>query len=235
MPLDVARIRKYLKDFDLRGLFLDLGWDRPESKTLAVMVEERELCLSAIAQKRGMVAFLCPASDGEAIAPYPLRRKIEQQVAKSVHEHFVIFIDSAKTTQVWQWVKREAGRPAACREHAYHRNQPGDALIQKLQTLEVTLEEEEKLTILDAAGKAKAAFDVDKITKRFYDRFQKEHAAFLKFIKGIPSEENRGWYASLMLNRLMFVYFIQKKGFLDGDQNYLRNRLQVMQAAQRQG
>ena len=29
-----------------------------------------------------------------------------------------------------------------------------------------------------------------------------------------------------MLNRLMFVYFIQKKGFLDGDPDYLRNRLQ---------
>jgi hypothetical protein len=28
-----------------------------------------------------------------------------------------------------------------------------------------------------------------------------------------------------MLNRLMFVYFIQRKGFLDGDHNYLRNRL----------
>ena len=28
-----------------------------------------------------------------------------------------------------------------------------------------------------------------------------------------------------MLNRLMFVYFIQRKGFLDGDRDYLRNRL----------
>jgi hypothetical protein len=33
------------------------------------------------------------------------------------------------------------------------------------------------------------------------------------------------WYASVMLNRLMFVYFIQRKGFLDGDRDYLRNRL----------
>ena len=32
-----------------------------------------------------------------------------------------------------------------------------------------------------------------------------------------------------MLNRLMFVYFIQKKGFLDGDTDYLRNRLRMMQ------
>ena len=29
-----------------------------------------------------------------------------------------------------------------------------------------------------------------------------------------------------MLNRLMFIYFIQKKGFLDDDIDYLRNKLQ---------
>jgi len=32
-----------------------------------------------------------------------------------------------------------------------------------------------------------------------------------------------------MLNRLMFVYFIQKKGFLDNDPDYLRHRLLAMQ------
>jgi hypothetical protein len=39
------------------------------------------------------------------------------------------------------------------------------------------------------------------------------------------------WYTSLMLNRLMFVYFIQKKGFLDGDTDYLRHRLAMVQQA----
>jgi hypothetical protein len=32
-----------------------------------------------------------------------------------------------------------------------------------------------------------------------------------------------------MLNRMMFVYFIQKKSFLDNDPDYLRNRLRMMQ------
>src|SRR5262249_22479321 len=68
-------------------------------------------------------------------------------------------------------------------------------------------------------------FDVERVTKRFYDRFQKEHAAFLKFIAGITESADREWYASVMLNRLMFVYFVQRKGFLDGDHDYLRNRL----------
>jgi len=33
-----------------------------------------------------------------------------------------------------------------------------------------------------------------------------------------------------MLNRLMFIYFIQKKGFLDDDPNYLENRLRQTHA-----
>jgi hypothetical protein len=74
-------------------------------------------------------------------------------------------------------------------------------------------------------GRVRQAFDVDRVTKRFYDLFKTEHAAFLAFIEGIPGQADREWYASVMLNRLMFVYFIQKQGFLDGDRDYLRNRL----------
>jgi hypothetical protein len=33
------------------------------------------------------------------------------------------------------------------------------------------------------------------------------------------------WYVSVMINRLMFIYFVQKKGFLDGDQDYLKQKL----------
>ncbi|MEQ8226386.1 MAG: DNA methyltransferase, partial [Candidatus Eremiobacterota bacterium] len=40
---------------------------------------------------------------------------------------------------------------------------------------------------------------------------------------------DKEWYASVMLNRLMFVYFIQKKSFLDNDPDYLRNRLKMLQ------
>jgi hypothetical protein len=70
-----------------------------------------------------------------------------------------------------------------------------------------------------------AAFDVEKLTKKFYDLFKKEHDAFLKLVSGIPTEHFERWYASVMLNRLMFIYFIQKKEFLGGDLNYLKNKL----------
>ncbi|MBI3304356.1 MAG: Eco57I restriction-modification methylase domain-containing protein, partial [Deltaproteobacteria bacterium] len=190
-----------------------------------VVVEGQTFTLTAIAEKRGMVAFTCvPPGDGR-IPDYPTRRKIERQVGNSVHEHLIIYTDAAKTTQIWQWVKREAGRPTACREHTYQRHQPGDALMQKLQAIAFSLDEEESLTIVHVSSRARAAFDVDRVTKRFYDRFKAEHDAFLTFLKGIPDEEMQRWYASVMLNRLMFIYFIQKKGFLDNDTSYLRSRL----------
>jgi tRNA1(Val) A37 N6-methylase TrmN6 len=63
------------------------------------------------------------------------------------------------------------------------------------------------------------------LTKHFYDRFKVEHAAFFKSIIGVTDEATRQWYASVMLNRLMFIYFLQWNGFLNEDKNYLRSKL----------
>ncbi|MFO0051345.1 MAG: ATP-binding protein, partial [Dolichospermum sp.] len=42
--------------------------------------------------------------------------------------------------------------------------------------------------------------------------------------------KDANWYASVVLNRLMFIYFLQKKGFLDhGNTNYLQDKLKVSQ------
>ncbi len=148
-----------------------------------------------------MVAFLHCPSNPRGLPDYSTRRKIERQVAKSVFEHLLIYIDGAKTTQIWQWVKREPGKPTACREHAYHQGQTGDSLIQKLQVIAFSLEEEETLSLPDVTTRTRKAFDVARITKRFYDIFQKEHAAFLKFLKGIPDKDLQRWYVSVMLNQ----------------------------------
>jgi len=228
MSLNATRARQLLAVGDLRKLFVEeLGWDR-HSAPLQVTIGNASVSLAALAHKRGMVAYQCAAPEGGRLPDYAERRKIEHQVAKSAHEHLIVFTDAKAETYIWQWVKREPGKPAACREHAFHKSQSGDALLQKLQAVAFTLEEEEQLSLTDVTQRARSGFDVEKVTKRFYDRFQKEHAAFLKFIAGITERADHEWYASVMLNRLMFVYFIQRKGFLDGDHDYLRNRLKRM-------
>lgn len=220
-----------LTQFDLDPLFVDdLGWDRYASTPQSVSLDGVQYVLQGVAEKRGMVALRCEPSGGNGELPsYRIRRKLETQARKVAHEHIVIYSDSGHRSQVWQWVKREPGRPVACREHVFTQGQTGEGLLQKLRLITFELDEEEDLTIAAVAGRVRRAFDVDRVTKRFYDRFQEEHGAFLGFIEGIEHYADREWYASVMLNRLMFVYFIQKKGFLDNDPDYLRNRLQRMQ------
>ena len=231
MTLNQSRVREHLKNFEFENLFVEeLGWDRLRRQPLVISLDADEFTLETIAEKRGMVAFLCDTKNVGAGTPdYRVRRKIENQVRRTAHEHLIIYVDRARQAQIWQWVRREPGRPAACREHTYQAGQPGDALVQKLEAISFSLEEEEALSIATVAGRARRAFDVERVTKRFYDRFQTEHGVFLSFIQGIQTQGDREWYCSLMLNRLMFVYFVQKKGFLDGDSDYLRNRLRLMQ------
>ncbi len=223
--LDRNRVRNHLENFDLRLLFIEeLGWDHGGTDTEAT-VAGTTFVLEAIAHKRGMVAYQCVAETDKAFPAHPVRQKIEKAVAKSVREHIIVYAPPDRSTHYWQWVKREPGQPDRPRQHIYHLQQSGEALIQKLEQLVFTLDEEDDLTIVDVSGRVHEAFDIERVTKRFYDRFKKEHHAFLGFIEGIENVADREWYASLMLNRMMFIYFIQKRGFLDNNTDYLHNRL----------
>lgn len=73
-----------------------------------------------------------------------------------------------------------------------------------------------------------SSVDAEKVTRRFFERFRTEHAALRDAIQGVADEDARTWYASVLLNRLMFLYFLQQKGFLDGDRQYLAGRLRAV-------
>ncbi len=233
MQFTTQETRQYLKESEFEDLFTQvLGWDN-HSQTLPVIVDETKYVLTALAEKHGMAVYECPQmTEKQPFPDYATRRKIQRQVAKASHENFIIYTNAEKTIQIWQWVKRQRGRPDACREHRYETWQSGDSLIQKLKSIVFTLDEEDdgNIFIGDVTGRVLAAFDVERVTRRFYDHFKREHDAFLKFLTGIPDEDMQKWYVSVMLNRLMFIYFIQKKGFLNNDINYLRNKLTEMQS-----
>jgi hypothetical protein len=233
MPANAANIRRCLRDFEFANLFVEeLGWNRYPSRPLAITTTVPTFTLRPVAEKGGFVVFRCdPGPDGGVPIDRD-RQKIDRQAARTHHEHMIIYVDAARTIQIWQWVRRELGRPIQRREFTYRRGQTGEDLVQRLLGISFDLEEEEKKKagIVVVIDKVRKTFDVDRVTKKFYDRFKVERGAFASFIAGIGSLGDQDWYASVMLNRLMFVYFIQKKSFLDSDENYLRRRLEQVQA-----
>ncbi len=235
MPLNRTAVARYLRERRFTDLFIEeLGWDEARTPPLEVQVDGQTYRLHPIAQKRGLIALAAspelPISrkvGNSGLPPYALRRKIETQVARRYREHIIVFSDEAGEAQVWQWVRREQGQPLQSREHTFHRGQSGEALIQKLETIRFSLEQEDDLSLVDVVGQVRAAFNVERATRKFFQEFKRQHDAFQKFLQGIPDADLQSWYVSVMLNRLMFIYFIQKKGFLDGDADYLRHKLEA--------
>ena len=232
MTLDRQRTERHLTSGDLQTLFVEeLGWDNPAVRyPEEIEADGQHFSLIPVAEKRGVRIFRC-----NEIPDRPLRRKIEKEITQRTFEHLIIFLDADTQQQIWQWVAREKGKPDAFREHRWRIDQSPAPLLQKLDHITFSLEEEEALTLAGTTLRLRDAFDREKITKKFYDAFKKQHDRFLGFIKGLTNTADRQWYASLMLNRLMFVYFIQKKGFLDGDIHYLRNRLTQVRDTQGEG
>ncbi|NCR21346.1 MAG: ATP-binding protein [Microcystis aeruginosa L111-01] len=232
MSLNFSRTRDLLSNFQFGELFIEeLGWSHPRGKkSFPVTIENQEYNCQRIAEVSGVVVLEVSRED---IPDSQTRQEIQRQVTERIAENLLIFVDSKRTRSLWYWVKRE-GSKSYIRDHLYIKGQPGDLFLGKLAelVLDITDFEDGEPSVVEIAKLLQKGFDIEKITKKFYQEFQREHLQFLPFIQGIDRESDRKWYTSVILNRLMFVYFLQRKGFIDNDFNYLQNQLQ---ASQRRG
>jgi hypothetical protein len=230
MSLNVARTRELLEGFDFQKLFIEeLGWSNPVTpKSTASESNGFTFKRRQIAHLAGVVVLEIDAPD-TALPDAKTRAAISKEISKLHHENLLIFVDAPRTKSLWYWVKRD-GAKTYPRDHLYVKGQPGDLFLSKLASMVVDISELDakgNIPVAEVALRLKKALDVERVTKRFYREFQEQHIAFLEMIEGIADERQRRWYASVLLNRLMFIYFLQRKYFLDGgDTRYLQEKLE---------
>jgi hypothetical protein len=223
-----TQIATRLEEFDFDGLFNQLGWLSPIDRLpRAIEVDGTEFLRKQVAHLSGVVVFEITSPDGK-IPDRNTRRRVHTVISKLVHENVLIFVDTDRTQSLWLWVKREKGK-TELREHDYFRGQPVDLMLSKLVRINFELtdfdDEGNPPPIVEVARRLQHSLDIEKVTKKFYGEFQTQHIEFLKHIHGISDERDKRWYASVILNRLMFVYFLQRKSFVDNDDEYLQKKL----------
>ena len=212
---------------DFTGLFVEeLGWDRPKAggRQVSVSTDEGDLPLSEVATFHGISIWTCPEVPSSRV-----QRQVDRQLRSESTERVVIFADAHH--QVWRWPQSKDASGAGTSRLVAHEHWVGrdnEALRQRLQLISIGLDED--ISVLELARRLRKAFDSDKVTKSFYSKFSAQHRDLVAAISGIEeaSKAERPlarWYGSLLLNRLMFIYFMQRKGFLDNDPDYLRNRM----------
>lgn len=235
--LDFPAFEKHLKSFDFQRLFLEvLGWNRPGAGRDWQSDQAGDTAYShrTVAELGGVVAIQVVVDGGWPDEAQ--RLKVWRHVAHSHAENLLIFTNqqTGASQSQWYWVKRdkhpETGKPRlTSRRHDYFRGQPVDLFASKLQAMVVELSELDtagRLPVLEAARRIQSALDVQTTTKKFFNAYEQQHLALLQHIEGIANDRDKRWYASVLLNRLMFVWFLQKKFFLDGGNgDYLRTKL----------
>ena len=232
-----ATFNQYIKEIDFKGLFItEMGWNRfhGQADIQPIEIDGTEYRMKTIAERNGFQIIICPVN---TIPTTSVCRKIDFKLRKNANDYICIFY--IPNSEHHQWIapiKTVEKRDIVTVE--YETADKADFLFSKIDALSFDLAE--TTTIVDVKERIQGTFAVnsEKITKDFYAGFKKEHKAFADFITGIDDHivakdnRNKQWYTSVMLNRLMFCYFIQKKGFLDGDFDYLQRKLKWVRKEQ---
>ena len=215
---------RLLQKADFQLLFRKMGWDNPNNRS-PVDVQGSRLRPVPVADKRGVTAWRvdCPAG----LPQRSEQHRVIRQLRRRSRDQLVVFV--AADRHLWQWPEqRPSGVGYRLVDHTYPVHAPTDALLQRLEQATFTIAEEQTLSSSAVLTRVRRSFNADKVTKSFYREFQKHHKTFTTKIEGLSTRKECRWYASVLLNRLMFVYFIQQKRFMGNDQNYLRNRLHMV-------
>jgi len=228
--LNIESVRRLLQLFDFKKLFVEeLGWSNPPSnKIINETIKEVSFAGKPIAELSGAVVFEITTPNGDVPDPKQ-RQTIAKEIQKQHFENVLIFVDKDRKQSIWHWLKNQ-DKKMLSREHFFFRHQPGDGFIAKIASLVVDISEFDKegnIAIAEVANRIKSALDIERVVKKFFRDYQTEYLVFLDLIEGIENEADRKWYASVILNRLMFIYFLQKKMFLDnGNTDYLNQKLE---------
>jgi len=233
----VENLLKPLTLDNLKKLFWEeLNYNR-SAKTLS-MADFREAIKGSLAEPPQLFAT---AGDGEEFHIIYLRFKKEKLllteeraiVNKMIKQHpYSLFIFSNAAQNLWHFTNvrlpdkdKDPDDPIKrklIRRIVIGQDENLKTAISRISLLEINTEMDEKQAALEIQHQHDEAFDVEKVTKQFYDQYK---ALFKILWKDLLNQiGDSRWshdYALQILNRLMFLYFIQRKRWIGNDPDWL--------------
>ncbi len=224
--------RQVLDTYNAEGLqatFIEqLGWLAPQQQSLKLAVGDEIITVSVKAQIAG-AAVIEVVETGSPSTHW--HKRVDSELRKHFSERLTRFSNTSGDS--WYWPKKLAsGAISYDRLETKHGKLP-DFLAQRLAGLEFTPKDHStpgKVSPNEVRNRIRGQFESSKVTSDFFKKFKEKHEFLKSEIRGLPDDQTASSYSTLILNRLMFVYFLQKKEFLNRDPNYLKNCLRRVQA-----
>jgi hypothetical protein len=153
------------------------------------------------------------------------RRAVHRALAATYIENLLIYVTSDDQQATFVWARQRARNKVEMRALPYAVGSPARTTIEQLGKLAFTVEELTlvgKTPVTAVTDKLNAAFDVEAVTKGFFSNYQRVFNRLQKEL--YQSTKDSCWahdYALQILNRLMFLYFVQHKGWLGDDKGFM--------------
>jgi len=153
-----------------------------------------------------------------------VERPIVEHTLHKLHP-YALFVFANRDLTLWDFVNVKYVAEDGARRRTIRRIHVGPAerlhtAAQRLALLAVPAPDTSALELQSLHDRA---FDVEEVTRRFYHDYVQVFDALCKDIaRRNPHREAQAEIeAQQLLDRLLFLYFIQKKGWLDGELDYL--------------
>ncbi len=218
LSLNIEQMYQCVRNFDFASLFVkELRWSPPINTQLTA-IDNRHTRLE-IARLSGVPVFEIHTASGK-IPDAHIRDALYGELLPLFPESLLIFLDKERTQSLWYWIKREDSASYK-REYVYAKGQPEDLFLNKLDSIVSDL-----LVFQDKKGQRERA-DLRPVSDHIVEAFDAQRLSFTQQINGIEDEQDRILYAMILLSRLIFLYFLQCRGFLDSCKTYLESHLEA--------
>jgi len=209
----------------MRKLFIEeLNYDFADQEALIGFPEDirkKVLSIKIISEKNGFKVLFCIIDS--------LLKGVELPVVKSIsryHPANIIIFTNRESNEAHFINTKYVGKEQEKKVRGFRRITVSQT--DRLRTAAERLSRiyaSDGISALDLMSNCEEAFDVEAVSKEFYKKFVEKYKELRKVIR----ENNRlsdvitENITQEIINRLLFLYFIQKKGWLNGDYKFLYN------------
>lgn len=244
MPDLLREIQSHLNSGSLRDnlapLFREtLNWGRAQGQPRAIAIGSplgKTLTVSPVAQLSGLPVFRVDWKD-EKLPNGTQRKAVHRALASTNLEHLLCYVTADQKQASFVWARKRKDNKTELRTLPFEVDSHARTTIERLGELAFSIQELGLMgepTITAITDKLNNAFNVEAVNEDFYRHYESCFYDEVKpaVLKILSNDAEAHSFTQLLLNRLMFCWFLQKKGWLGkGDKSdYL---LQLLARANR--
>ena len=214
----------------LPELFCELlGWSRPSMNELSLDTGapvNHTIDFIPVAELSGLPVFRVDWYEDQ-LPNVTQRRTVHKALVGTYREHMLCYVTPDDNQVAFVWARNIGENKVELRVLPYEKDVLARTTIERIEKLAFTLEELEQFdgepTVTDVTSKLDHAFDVESITRRFFDAYSRIFAEAESQISGIEGDAKR-LFTQKLFNRLLFIRFLEKKRWLsfDNRRDYLK-------------